>query len=54
MAIKSDGKTLEDSDEWARSEDSDGLDSDDEESNGSSVESDDYSGEVAEHNVPCF
>ncbi len=30
MAIKSDGETLEDSDEWALSKDSDGLDSDDE------------------------
>ena len=54
MAIESDGETLEDSDEWALSEDSDGLDSDDEESNDSSFESDDYSGEVAEHNVPRF
>ena len=30
------------------------MDSDDEESNDSSFESDDYSGEVAEHNVPRF
>ena len=30
MAIESDGETLEDSDEWALSKDSDGLDSDDE------------------------
>jgi hypothetical protein len=55
VAIESDGETLiEDSDEWALSEDSNGLDSDDEESNDSSFESDDYSGEVAEHNVPRF
>ena len=54
MAVESDGETLEESDEWALSEDSAGLDSDDEESNDSSFESDDYSGEVAEHNVPRF
>ena len=33
VAIESDGETLEDSDEWALSEDSDGLDNDDKESN---------------------
>ena len=54
VAIESDGETLEDSDEWALSEDSDGLDSDDEESNFSSFESDEHSGEVAKHNVPRF
>ena len=55
VAIESDGETLEeDSDEWALSEDSDGLNSDDEESNNSSFESDEHSGEVAEHNVPRF
>jgi hypothetical protein len=46
VAIESNGETLEDSDEWALSEDSYGLDSDDEESNNSSFESDDHSGEV--------
>ena len=54
VAIGSNGETLEDSDEWALSEDSDGLDSDDEESNDSSFESDEYIGEVAEHNVTRF
>ncbi len=33
VAIELDGETLEDSDEWTLSEDSDGLDSNDEESN---------------------
>ncbi len=47
VAIESDGETLEGSDEWALFEDSDGLDSDDEESNDSSFESDEHSGEVA-------
>ena len=42
-----DGKTLEDSDEWAISEASDGLDSDDEEINDLSFEFDKHNGEVA-------
>ena len=52
VAIESDGETLEDSDEWTLSEDSDGLDSDDEKSNDSSFKFDEPSGEVAEYNVP--
>jgi len=48
VVIESDGETLEDSDEWALSEGSDGLDSDDEESNDSSFKSDEHNGEVAE------
>ena len=54
MTIESDGETLADSDKWALFEDSGGLDTDDEGSNDSSFESDEYSGEVAEHNVPRF
>ena len=54
MAIESDGETLEDSDDWELSEDSDGLDSDDEESNDPSFEFDEHSGEVAVYNVPRF
>jgi hypothetical protein len=54
VAIESDNETLEDSDESAFSKDSDGLDIDDEESNDSSFESDDRSGEVAKHNFPRF
>ena len=54
VAIESDGETLENSDEWALSDDIDGFDNDDEESNDSSFESDEHSGEVAEHNVSCF
>ena len=51
MAIKSDGETLENSDEWALSEDSDGLDSDDEDMNDSGFESDENSDERVEENV---
>ena len=40
--------------EWTLSEDNDGLDIDDEESNDSSFESDEHIGEVAEYNVPRF
>ena len=54
VAKKSDGDTLEDSDEWALSEDSNGLDSDDEERNDSSFESDEHDGEVADYNVTRF
>ncbi len=54
VAIELDGETLEDRDEWAISEDSDGLDSDDEESNFSSFESDEHNGEVAEYDVSRF
>jgi len=54
VAIESDGETLQDSDEWALYDDSDGLDSDDEESNDLSFESDEHNGEVAEHNVSRF
>jgi len=54
VAIESDGETLEDSDEWVLIDDSDELDNDDEESNDSSFESDEYSGELAEHNVTRF
>ncbi len=54
VAIESDGDTLENSDEWAIFEDSDGLDSDDKESNDSSFEFDEHGGEMAEYNVPRF
>ncbi len=54
VAIESDGGTLEDSDEWELSEDSDGLDSNDEEINDSSFESDEHNDEVAWHNVIRF
>jgi len=47
VAIESDGETQEDSDEWSLSEDSNGLDSDDEESNDLSFESDWYSGKFS-------
>jgi len=47
VAIELDSETLEDSDDWALSEDSDGMESDDEEINDSSLESDGHSGEVA-------
>ena len=46
VAIESDGETLEGSDDWTLSEDSDKLDSDDEEMNDSSFESDEHNGDI--------
>jgi hypothetical protein len=54
VAIGSDNEKLEDSDEWVLSEDSDGLDSNDEETNDSDFESDEESGERIEENVNRF
>ena len=54
VAIESNDGTLEDSDEWELSEDSDGLDNGDEESDDSDCESDEDSSDIVEENANRF
>ena len=54
VAIKSDNGTLEDRDEWELSEDSDVLDSDDEESNNSGFEYDEDNRKIVEEDANRF
>ena len=49
-----DNETLQDNDEWVLSEDVNGLDSDNEETNNSGFDSDEDSGEGVEQNVNRF